>query len=97
MIFTRKAHNAKQLAEIQSDYERTFTSPAGRRVFADLALMWGFLGADTPGALPEYREAFIWILDRMGINHVDNLDVIANAILQINRIVPVTEAGEGDE
>lgn len=97
MIFTRKAENARALADLQSDYEQMFATPAGRRVFADLALMWGFLGEATPGALPEHREAFLWILDRMGINHIDNLDGIANAILQINRIIPGEASGEGEQ
>lgn len=91
MLFKRTAENAKAIASIQSDYEQTFGTAAGRRVFADLALMWGFLGGDMQGMRPEFREAFLWLLDRMGKNHIDNLDALANAVLQINRVIPVQD------
>jgi len=91
MLFKRAAANAKAIAAIQSDYEQTFATAAGQRVFADMALMWGFLGGNMEGMRPELRDAFIWILDRMGKNHIDNLDDIARAVLQVNRVIPTQD------
>ena len=87
MRLGRRTANAKALREIQSDYERTFSTPHGRRVMQDLLLMWGFYG-DGPGRFSQHRDAALWILDRMGLNHIDNLDKMTDAILRITRVMP---------
>jgi hypothetical protein len=96
MLFQRKSENAKDIAAIQSDYERTFSTAHGRRVFADIGLMWGGFGGSMQGMRPEFREAFLWLLDRMGKNHVDNVQEMANALLMIPRVIPTEDELEPD-
>ena len=95
MIFGKRAANAAELASIQADYEAVFSTAAGRRVFADLAVMWGAFG-DAPGVEPQFRNAFLWILDRMGKGHIENAQALADALLSINRVIPEPEASGED-
>ncbi len=97
MMWGRAAANAKTLREIQTDYARTFDTPHGRRVLQDILLMWGFFGSKADGSVIEHRDAAIWILDRMGVNHIDNLQEMTDALLRIRRVAPQDETSERDE
>ena len=88
MIWDREArNNARALNALQDDYRRTFSTPEGQRVLTDLAMNWGGYGeSPLADSHPEFRLAFYWMLERWGVNHVENRDDITAAIC---RIAPV--------
>jgi hypothetical protein len=91
MLFRRSDPNAQKVFELQEDFKRTFSTPEGRRVFAHLALMWGHFGGKMDGMRPEYHDAFLWILDAMGLNHIDNVQDLADALRGVRSVTPRRE------
>jgi len=91
VLFRRSDPNAKEVFEIGEDFRRMFSTPEGSRAFAYLALMWGHFGGRMEGMRPEFHDAFNWILDVMGLNHIDNVQELANALRGVYPVIPRRE------
>jgi hypothetical protein len=89
---------ADQIRDVQRDFQTVFRSKPGQRVLAHLAFMWCALTtkAEYQGQHPEWKEAFWWILDQIGINDGDNIYEVIAALMKIRPAIPEVEGPEPD-
>jgi hypothetical protein len=85
MKWGRKADNAATLRQIQNDYS-ILRDPRAQPMLMDMFIRYGFWGPPATDAPPGARDVLIDILDRAGINHIDNLEDMTRALMNISPI-----------